>query len=65
MVFLTSEENRIVILLTTWPPSREGAKGYLAFMSNRKRVSPIKKHEKQRKTALTHYLGQITEKQMV
>ena len=40
-------------------------KGYLAFMSKRRRVSPIKKHERERRTALTHYLGQITEKQMV
>ena len=43
----------------------EGAKGYLAFMSTRRRVSPIKKHEMERRTALTHYLGKITEKQMV
>ena len=34
---------------------------YLALMIKRRIVSPIKKHE----TALTHYLGQITEKQMV
>ena len=26
---------------------------------------PNKKHETERRTALTHYLGQITEKQMV
>ena len=42
----------------------EVAKGYLAFMSKRKRVSQIKKRETER-TALTHYSGQITEKQTV
>ena len=42
-VFLTSEENRILIVLTTWPPCQEGAKLYLDFMSKRRRVSPIKK----------------------
>ena len=55
-VFLTSEENRIVILLTTWPPCW-GAKGYLAFVSKRRRVSPIKKHETERRTALTRFFS--------
>ena len=43
----------------------EGAKGLFGFYVQKKKSFPNKKHETERRTALTHYLGQITEKQMV
>ena len=57
-VFLTCEENRIVILLANYMAAMLGKarKGYLAFMFE------IKTCEPERRTALTDYLGQITKK---
>ena len=39
-VFHTGEENRIVILLTSWPPCWEGAKGCLRLMSIKEEEFP-------------------------
>ena len=75
-IFFTSEKlsirflslvKKIVFLFCSHHGRRvgEGAKGHLAFMSKEEGLkSPIKKHEMKR-TALTHFLGEITEKQMV
>ena len=60
-VFLTIVENRIVILLTSWPQWRDARKGYFAFMSKRRTVFRGK-NETGKRTALTHYLSQITKK---
>ena len=58
-VFLTSEENRIVVLLTTWLRVGKGAKGLFGFYIKKKKSFSGKKHETKRRTALTHYLSQI------
>ena len=51
-VFLTVEENRIVILLTKWPPLLgKERKSYLAFMCKRRRVFPIKKTRNKKKNS--------------
>ena len=61
-VFLTSEENRIVILLTIWPRVGKSMEGLHCFYVKKKKSFSNGKHETERRTALTHYLGQITQK---
>ena len=50
-VFLTSEENRIVILFTTWPPCWEGAKGLFGFYVKKKKSFAIKSGHTRRSLA--------------
>ena len=65
MVFLTSEENRIVILLATWPPClgrrkdlrKNLRKDYFGFLPKKKNSFSNEKHQKERRTALTFYLA--------